>query len=112
MQMRTMLIHALSSSHVPELESVSVRYARQVPQRAAVERVSLGLRPGQIGVLIGPSGCGKTSLLRAVAGLERCAAGRVSIAGQTLSTPPPASTWRPSSATSAWCSRTTRCFRT
>jgi iron(III) transport system ATP-binding protein len=67
------------------LESVSVRYARGGAGRAAVERVSLGLRPGQIGVLIGPSGCGKTSLLRAVAGLERCAAGRVSIAGQTLS---------------------------
>jgi iron(III) transport system ATP-binding protein len=52
-----------------------------------VDRVSLGLRPGEIGVLIGPSGCGKTSLLRAVAGLERCAAGRVAISGQTLSDP-------------------------
>jgi iron(III) transport system ATP-binding protein len=39
--------------------------------------VSAGPAPGQIGVLIGPSGCGKTSLLRAVAGLERCEAGRV-----------------------------------
>jgi iron(III) transport system ATP-binding protein len=38
-----------------------------------------------VGVLIGPSGCGKTSLLRAVAGLERCAAGRVLIAGDVLS---------------------------
>ncbi|MCY7316383.1 MAG: ABC transporter ATP-binding protein [Rubrivivax sp.] len=67
------------------LESVDVRYPQPAAARAAVEHVSLGLVPGQIGVLIGPSGCGKTSLLRAVAGLERCAAGRVSIAGQTLS---------------------------
>ena len=67
------------------LQSVSVRYARTPAARSAVEGVSLGLTPGQIGVLIGPSGCGKTSLLRAVAGLERCAAGRVSIDGQTLS---------------------------
>ncbi len=67
------------------IESVAVRYTRAAAGRAAVQGVSLGLRPGQIGVLIGPSGCGKTSLLRAVAGLERCAAGRVSIAGQTLS---------------------------
>jgi len=36
-------------------------------------------------VLVGPSGCGKTSLLRAVAGLEPTAAGRISVAGQVLS---------------------------
>ena len=47
--------------------------------------VSLELEAGQIGVLIGPSGCGKTSLLRAVAGLERCSEGRISIGGQILS---------------------------
>lgn len=66
------------------LESVAVRYARAAG-RAAVQGVSLGLNPGQIGVLIGPSGCGKTSLLRAVAGLERCAGGRVVMDGQALS---------------------------
>ena len=67
------------------LESVAVRYPRSTTGRAAVEGVTLGLLAGQIGVLIGPSGCGKTSLLRAVAGLERCASGRVSIAGDVLS---------------------------
>jgi len=46
--------------------------------------VSLALEAGQIGVLLGPSGCGKTSLLRAVAGLERMAAGRISMDGQVL----------------------------
>jgi iron(III) transport system ATP-binding protein len=67
------------------LDSVAVRYPRSTAARPAVDGVSLGLRTGEIGVLIGPSGCGKTSLLRAVAGLERCAAGRVVIAGDTLS---------------------------
>jgi iron(III) transport system ATP-binding protein len=67
------------------LQSVAVRYAPSNSGRAAVEAVSLGLAPGKIGVLIGPSGCGKTSLLRAVAGLERCAEGRVTMAGETLS---------------------------
>ena len=67
------------------LDSVTVRYPRSSANRAAVDGVSLGLQAGQIGVLIGPSGCGKTSLLRAVAGLEHCAAGRISIADQTLS---------------------------
>jgi iron(III) transport system ATP-binding protein len=57
------------------LESVS-RALRAAPARARRwTAVSLGLAAGQIGVLIGPSGCGKTSLLRAVAGLERCRAG-------------------------------------
>jgi iron(III) transport system ATP-binding protein len=67
------------------LESVSVRYARAAAGRPAVEGATLGLRRGQIGVLIGPSGCGKTSLLRAVAGLERVAGGRVTMGGRTLS---------------------------
>ncbi|HSM21593.1 MAG TPA: ABC transporter ATP-binding protein, partial [Rubrivivax sp.] len=65
------------------LESVTLPYPGAA--RRAVDAVSLGLAAGSIGVLIGPSGCGKTSLLRAVAGLERCAAGRVVMAGETLS---------------------------
>ena len=59
------------------LESVSVRYAGAPADRPAVDRVTLLLSTGQVGVLIGPSGCGKTSLLRAVAGLERLHGGRV-----------------------------------
>ena len=43
--------------------------------RPAVDSVSLGLRAGDIGVLIGPSGCGKTTLLRAIAGLEPASSG-------------------------------------
>jgi len=66
-----------------KLEGVTVRYARS-SGRAAVEAASLGLRQGQIGVLLGPSGCGKTSLLRAVAGLERIEAGRITMAGTVL----------------------------
>ncbi|MCI4431166.1 MAG: ABC transporter ATP-binding protein [Burkholderiales bacterium] len=66
-----------------ELERVEVRYDTSA-SRAAVDAVSLGLQCGEVGVLIGPSGCGKTSLLRAVAGLERLCAGRVSIDGAAL----------------------------
>ena len=64
-----------------ELSQVAVRYAGA---RAAVEGVTLGLAAGQIGVLIGPSGCGKTSLLRAVAGLEPLAEGRIAIGSETV----------------------------
>ena len=68
-----------------QLDGVTVRYARGAQARDAVRAASLGLRQGQIGVLIGPSGCGKTSLLRAVAGLERCAQGRIRMGEQVLS---------------------------
>ncbi len=59
----------------------------QYPGRAqpAVDQVSLGLRAGEMGVLIGPSGCGKTTLLRAVAGLERVSGGHIRLDGQVVS---------------------------
>ena len=74
-----------------QIEQASVHYGAapraEAAGRAAVDRVSLSLSPGQLGVLIGPSGCGKTSLLRAVAGLEPLSAGRISINGEPLSDP-------------------------
>ena len=64
---------------------LDVRYAGQA--QAAVQNVSLGLRAGQIGVLIGPSGCGKTTLLRAVAGLEPVSAGSIHLGKQLVGSP-------------------------
>jgi iron(III) transport system ATP-binding protein len=66
-----------------QVDQVTVRYPGGAA-RAAVHNVTLGLQCGQIGALIGPSGCGKTSLLRAVAGLERPALGRVLLGGSVL----------------------------
>ena len=68
-----------------QIDSASVRYPRSTVPRPAVDKVSLSLTEGQIGVLIGPSGCGKTSLLRAVAGLEPLAGGRIAMGGEPLS---------------------------
>ncbi|MDY0107264.1 MAG: ABC transporter ATP-binding protein [Giesbergeria sp.] len=68
-----------------DVSQLEVRYAGQ-PQ-PAVQGVSLGLRAGQIGVLIGPSGCGKTTLLRAVAGLEPVTAGAIRLSQQTVGSP-------------------------
>jgi iron(III) transport system ATP-binding protein len=70
-----------------QIDQASVRYGRQANSPPAVDRVSLSLAVGQIGVLIGPSGCGKTSLLRAVAGLEPLDSGSIHIDGQALSDP-------------------------
>ena len=68
-----------------QLDSIEVRYPRSAAAGPAVAGVSLAMSAGQVGVLIGPSGCGKTSLLRAVAGLEALAGGRITVAGQVLS---------------------------
>lgn len=50
----------------------------------AVDGVSLRVEPGEILALLGASGSGKSSLLRAVAGLEPLAEGRVSWDGDDL----------------------------
>nr|WP_315204065.1 ABC transporter ATP-binding protein [uncultured Albidiferax sp.] len=68
-----------------DLQNLSVTYPGR--SQPAVNSVTLGLPAGDIGVLIGPSGCGKTTLLRAVAGLEPVSAGRIALAGQTVSAP-------------------------
>ncbi|WP_159872430.1 MULTISPECIES: ABC transporter ATP-binding protein [unclassified Raoultella] len=46
--------------------------------------VSMALRRGEVVSLLGPSGSGKTTLLRAVAGLEKPTAGRITIGKTTV----------------------------
>jgi ABC-type sugar transport system ATPase subunit len=66
----------------------------------AVRELTLAARDGEFLVLVGPSGSGKTTALRMLAGLESVTEGEIRIGGSTAS--PRAS------ATSPWCSRTTR----
>ncbi|TDE99020.1 ABC transporter ATP-binding protein [Occultella glacieicola] len=54
----------------------------------AVAGVDLDVAVGEVVALLGPSGCGKSSLLRAVAGLEPLAAGRVAWDGADLADVP------------------------
>ena len=72
-----------------------------------IHGVTVTVRDGEFIVIVGPSGCGKSTLLRMVAGLEPITVGRdrrSAIASSTTSSP--------RTATSRWCSRTTRCIRT
>ena len=66
-----------------DVAQLSVSYPDR--SRPSVDRVTLSLRAGEMGVLIGPSGCGKTTLLRAVAGLERVSAGDIRLAQAMVS---------------------------
>ena len=56
----------------------------QFGDRAVVDGVDLTVAAGETVAILGPSGCGKTSLLRAVAGLEPLAGGRITWDGVDL----------------------------
>ena len=69
--------------------------------------VDIDIADGAFTVLVGPSGCGKSTLLRMIAGLEEISGGEIRDRRAASST-----TCRRRSATSRWCSRTTRSIRT
>ena len=68
----------------------------------AVKGIDLEVPSGEFTVLVGPSGCGKSTLLRTIAGLEEASDGTIEIGDKDV-------TWAGrATATSPWCSRTTR----
>jgi iron(III) transport system ATP-binding protein len=54
---------------------------------AAVEGLSLDVKPGELVSLLGPSGCGKTTTLRLVAGFLRPEIGEIWVGERCLSSP-------------------------
>lgn len=66
-----------------EVDSLTVAYRNHT----VLHGVTFSLRKGMIGCLLGSSGCGKTTLLRAIAGFEPVQAGRIALAGETVSAP-------------------------
>jgi iron complex transport system ATP-binding protein len=64
---------------------VSVLEAREVSlalgDHQVIDNVSVCFTAGELTAVIGPNGAGKSSLLRALAGLQRLAAGRVTLNG-------------------------------
>ena len=71
-----------------------------------VKDVDLEIRDKEFVVFVGPSGCGKTTTLRMIAGLEAVTSGEI------RSTTRWSTKCRRWTATSPWCSRTTRSIRT
>lgn len=69
-----------------ELDGVVVGYPGPAGLRVVVQGLSLSLSRGEIGALLGASGCGKTTALRAIAGFEPIADGRIVLDGSELAT--------------------------
>ena len=65
-----------------EVRDLTVRFDPE--GSPAVDAVDLVVPTGSVVAVLGPSGCGKTTLMRAVAGLERAAEGRVLMDGEDL----------------------------
>jgi ABC-2 type transport system ATP-binding protein len=56
--------------------------------RRVLHDLTLEMPPGRVVGLVGPSGCGKTTLMRAVVGVQRIAAGEVLVLGAPAGSPP------------------------
>lgn len=72
-------MHTVVVVHVIETTDLTKRYG---PRITAVDRVSLGVRRGEVYGFLGPNGAGKTTTLRILLGLVRATAGTASVLGR------------------------------
>jgi iron(III) transport system ATP-binding protein len=64
--------------------ALRVRGVTKAFEAPVLRGVDLDVPVGSVVALLGPSGCGKTTLLRLVAGFERCDVGTIEIGGETV----------------------------
>ena len=69
-----------------ELADVQVSLPSTVGPVNILRGIDLAIGRGEAVAVVGPSGAGKSTLMMVVAGLERVSSGRISLAGQDLST--------------------------
>jgi NitT/TauT family transport system ATP-binding protein len=85
----THLVPTARNAPLLRLQNVAIQYRTAETIITAVQQVSFDLNRGERCVLLGPSGSGKSSLLRAIAGVERPAAGEIALDGVAVSRPWP-----------------------
>src|ERR1700730_14953199 len=72
-----------------EVDGLTIRYQIGRGRLTAIDRVSFSLGARDRVVLLGRSGCGKATLLRAVAGFSKPAAGEIRLQGRPVTRPGP-----------------------
>ncbi|MFV1840500.1 MULTISPECIES: ABC transporter ATP-binding protein [unclassified Phaeobacter] len=68
-----------------EIDDLEMRFG----SFAALSDVNLAVSQGEFVTLLGPSGCGKTTLLKLLSGFLKPTKGRISMAGQNVTSVPP-----------------------
>lgn len=68
------------SEYILELKNLEKYYG----QNRALKNINLGVKSGEVVVLLGPSGCGKSTTLRCINGLEQIYSGQIVINGETI----------------------------
>ena len=86
-----------------QIDNVTKAYGKNI----VIQGLSAEIQPGEFFTLLGPSGCGKTTLLRMIIGFNSIEGGEIHDGRQGHQPDPHQST-----ATWAWCSRTTPYSRT
>jgi thiamine transport system ATP-binding protein len=66
------------------VRNLTVRFENQV----VLDNLDLDVHEGEIVTVMGPSGCGKSTLLRAIAGLQPCDSGTITLNGTDISNVP------------------------
>ncbi len=75
----------VSSSPAMDLQGAAVLFG----PREGLRDITMSIARGERLALMGPSGSGKTSLLRAIAGLDQFAAGKLAVDGVNMTSAPP-----------------------
>ncbi|MBR2570634.1 MAG: ABC transporter ATP-binding protein [Clostridia bacterium] len=69
-----------------KIEGLSKVYDDDSAELAVIDNLNMTVEQGEFLCILGPSGCGKTTLLRCIAGFERCT-GRILVNGEQITGP-------------------------
>jgi ABC-2 type transport system ATP-binding protein len=73
--------HGIDSRGTGEILAQAIEVTRRYGEVTALDRVSIGIRAGELVGLLGPNGAGKSTLINLFVGLRRPTSGRVELFG-------------------------------